>query len=804
MKTSLNWLKEYVDVDMEVSAIADALTMAGLEVETVQERHTHLESVVVAKVLEVSSHPNADKLSLCKVETGETILNIVCGAPNVAEGMLVPLALPGTVMPNGMTLKKGKIRGEKSEGMICSAIELEIGEDEGGIMSLNSDLTIGEPLNKALNLYDPVIEIDLTPNRPDCLGIIGIAREVATFENKSLKYPETHLPGGIENINDYTSVSIEDPDLCPRYAACLLTDIKVGPSPFWLKDRLLSVGLKPINNIVDITNFVMMETGQPLHAFDFDNLAENRIVVKRAQNEKTFVTLDEKERSLDPDMLMICDGEKPVALAGVMGGLNSEIEDHTTRVLIESAYFTPASVRKTAKTLGLPSDASHRFERGVDPEGTLTALKRAAELMLEIGGGQLIDGIIDEHPKKIESPEITLSVRETNRLIGTSLSQQEISGHLHSIEFQTTETTEDTLTVIPPPFRVDIEKPVDLMEEIARLTGYNNIPTSFPMIPAKTSDEEGIISARILIKDKMNGLGLTETVNYSFIHEDSCDQLRMAPEDPRRKTVKILNPLTEDQAVMRTTIIPGLLDTARRNISKQVSNLKIFETGKIFLSTGEDSQPDELEMLSGLITGFRKDTNWYSKEEPTDFYDVKGIIEGLFESLHITNAEYKILPNEKCDYTKPGYSAEILIDGTPMGIIGEVHPEVLSNYRLKQPVFIFELNLGTLIPMIPVIRSSKEVPKYPSVNRDITIICDNAIEAGHILGIIEGMNEQLVERTILFDIYDGDPIPEGKRSLSIRVIYRSPSKTLKDKNVTKLHKKITDELLKELGASLPV
>lgn len=804
MKTSLNWLKEYVDVEMDVSAIADALTMAGLEVETVQERHTYLENVVVARILEITPHPNADKLRLCTVDTGGATLNIVCGAPNIEEGMLVPLALPGTVLPDGTILKKGKIRGEKSEGMICSSRELEIGEDQEGIMVLDQQLSLGKPLHKALNLYDPVIEIDLTPNRPDCLGIIGIAREVATFEKKEIKLPEIDLPEGIENINEYTSVSIEDPDLCPRYAACLIKDIKVGPSPFWLKDRLKSVGLKPINNIVDITNFVMMETGQPLHAFDFDNLYENKIIVKRANNEKNFITLDEKERSLDPDMLMICDGEKPVALAGVMGGLNSEIEDKTTRVLLESAYFNPSSIRKTSKRLGLNSDASHRFERGVDPDGTLTALKRAAQLIVEIGGGQLINGIVDEHPKKSLTDKITLSIHDTNRLIGTELSIIEIAAYLNSIEFETSEIDADTLDVTPPSFRVDIIKPVDLMEEIARLTGYNNIPTSFPMIPAKTSTQNNRIDFRMLIKDKMLGLGMTETVNYSFIHENCCDRMQFPPDAPLRQVVKILNPLSEDQAVMRTSIIPGLLETARRNISKQVSHLKIFEIGKIFLSTGENRQPKEIEMLGGLITGSREGTSWYRKEENCDFYDMKGIVEGLLKSLHIGNVEFQVLPKEKCNYTRPGFSAEILAGNEIIGCIGEVHPEVLGNFRLKQSAFIFELNMDSVIPHIPAIQSSKDVPKFPSVNRDITIICDQTISAGHILATLDSLNEKLVESTVLFDIYEGDPIPQGKKSISIRVIYRSPSKTLKDKNITKLHKKITDELLKKLDASLPV
>ncbi|MBU0993855.1 MAG: phenylalanine--tRNA ligase subunit beta [Proteobacteria bacterium] len=804
MKTSLSWLKEYVDVEMDASKIADALTMAGLEVETVIDRYAFLETVVVARILEIKPHKNADKLRVCTVDTGKDKLNIVCGAPNVQEGMLVPLALPGTELPGGVILEKGKIRGEVSEGMICSKKELAIGEDDGGIMVLEPHLTIGEPLNNALNLCDPVIEIDLTPNRPDCLGIIGIAREVAAFENKTVQKPETKLPNALNHIKNFTSVTIEDPDLCPRYAACLLTDIKVGPSPFWLKDRLQSVGLKPINNIVDVTNFVMMETGQPLHAFDFDNLAENRIVVKRAKNNKTFITLDEKERHLSADMLMICDGQKPVALAGVMGGLNSEIEEKTTRVLIESACFNPTSIRKTAKQLGLHSDASHRFERGVDPDGTVNAILRAAQLMAEIGGGQPVEGIIDEHPKPSSPHIITLGIPDTNRLIGTSLTKEKIESLLKSIGFITAPIDENAIAVTVPLFRVDVSKPVDLMEEVARCVGYNHIPTSFPLIPAKTGVHNPHIERRSTVKDILLGLGLTETVNYSFVHELSCDRLRLAENDPKRNRVKILNPLTEDQAVMRTSLLPGLLETARRNISRQVTSLKIFETGKIFMGKDAITQPDEIEMVTGLITGNRERMTWHADPQTVDFYDLKGILESLFESLHIENIYIKKCLSDQYPYTRPGVSATIHFENQFLGLLGEVHPEVLANYNLKQSAFIFEINLDSLLPLIPVIKSSADIPKYPAITRDITIIISKKSEAGQILKTIDNLNDKLVETVQLFDVYEGKPIPEGRRSISIRITYRSQDKTLKDKNINGIHQKITDTLLKEFDATLPV
>ncbi|HUT43461.1 MAG TPA: phenylalanine--tRNA ligase subunit beta, partial [Desulfobacterales bacterium] len=459
MKASIGWLKDYTPINMGVRRLANSLTMAGLEVEAVTDRFGYLDKVVVGRIVEIEPHPNADKLKLVKVDVGLQTLAVVCGAPNVLNDILAPIALPGTVFPNGFTLEKSIIRNVESEGMICSEAELGLGKDKSGIMILSPSLHVGEKLSKALELSDAVIEVDLTPNRPDCLSMIGIAREICGIQKTKIQYPDMSLSDVRDDITGFTSVTIKAADHCPRYAVRLLTDITVGPSPLWLADRLMSVGMKPINNIVDITNFVLMETGQPLHAFDYDSLAENRIVVRRANEGELFTTLDMKERKLTSDMLMICDGEKPVAVGGVMGGLNSEIEETTTKVLIESAYFDPVSIRKTSKKLGLNSEASHRFERGVDPEGIVPALNRAARLMAEIGGGKLIDGMIDEYPKKIPVKTITLKIKETNRLLGTNLSRNEIKKLMESIEFSAKKIDADTLKVDPPSFRVDIERP---------------------------------------------------------------------------------------------------------------------------------------------------------------------------------------------------------------------------------------------------------------------------------------------------------------------------------------------------------
>jgi len=804
MKVSLSWLKQYVDVDMEPGALADALTMVGLEVDSVSDRYEYLESILVSRIIDISQHSQAADLKICQVDIGGRVIPVVCGAPNVKKGMLAPCALPGTSLPSGIVLQKEQIRGAPSEGMLCSEIELGLGTNADGIVVLSQNFAVGESLNKALELSDAVFEIDLTPNRADCLSIIGAAREIAAFKRTKVRYPQINLPKSFDDISNYTSVAILDPDLCPRYAAMLLFDVTVGPSPFWLQDRLISVGLKPINNIVDATNFIMMETGQPLHAFDFDRLAENRIVVRVAQEGETFTTLDQKDRRLDSEMLMICDGEKSVAIGGVMGGLNSEVEETTTRVLLESAYFDPVSIRKTSKKTGLNTDASHRFERGVDPQGTITALHRVAQLIVEVSGGKLISGTIDENPKPIPDKTVDLSVKALNRHLGIRLDRNEVETYLKSIEFDIERIDNDRLRIFPPSCRVDISRFEDLTEEVARLMGYDNIETTFPLIPADTRKVSKRIDIRNRIKGMMTGLGFSEAINYSFISRLSCDHLEIRSDDSRRQVVEILNPLAEDQSVMRTSLIPGLLDTMHYNLAVQNLNLKLFEVGNVFFNTGKaDSRPAEIEMLAGLWTGIRNDPFWPAKETYCDFYDLKGVVEELLGSLNIDEATFTHLPPELCRYTKAGYTAQIIIADETLGLVGELHPKVLSNYDLKQTAFIFELNFDQLLKHIPDLKPAKPIPKFPSTARDITLIVAHNVEALKILKSIETFKEDLVEDTNLLDVFEGDPIPLGQKSISFRITYRSYHETLEDDKVNRIHKKIADRLLKEFDATLP-
>ncbi len=803
MKVSLNWLQDYVDLGMDVDQLTDRLTMVGLEVEAVYDRYAFLDSVVVGRIAAVEPHPQAEKLKLCRVQTGDREYRVVCGAPNAAVGMLAPMALPDTVLIDGTVLKATTIRGEQSHGMLCSQKELGLGTDSAGLMVLDADLHLGQPLNQTLNLSDAVLDIDLTPNRPDCLSIIGIAREIAGFQGTALKRPTIDLPQTSGDINDHTSVIIEAPDHCPRYAARLIRDITVGPSPFWLQDRLLSVGLRPINNLVDVTNFVMLETGQPLHAFDFDQLAENRIVVRTGREGEVFTTLDEKERKLDAQMLMICDGEKPVAIGGVMGGMNSEIEPTSKNVLLESAYFNPISVRKTAKKLGLNTDAAHRFERGVDPHGTLYAMDRAAALMAELADGTLAGGTVDVQYDLPQPPTIDLSVESTNQALGTDLEMDAMADLLKAIEFGVDVNQDGILQVKTPSFRVDVSRPQDLMEEVARCWGYDNIPTTFTTIPAEAATASRLLIQRQRIREILTGLGFSETINYSFIHAASCDRLGLHANDVRRKTVRVLNPLSEDQTVMRTSLIPGLLETMQRNISRQSMNLRLFETGKIFIESRPGDQPDEMEKLAGIWTGSRQTSGWYAKPQPCDFYDLKGTLESLLSALDIAGAEFTRLAPGQCTYTRPGVTAEIRINGRPLGIVGEVLPQVLKTYDLKQTAFVFELDLQRLVDQIPDAVYARSLPRYPSTTRDATLIVDQDVEAGTIIEQVRQLDQDLVEEVQLFDVFQGGPVAKNRKSVSLRIVYRSATKTLEDDSVNQVHKAITDRLVAHFNAGLP-
>ncbi len=800
MKVSLNWLKDYVDIPMDLKDLVNLLTMGGLEVEEVSRVGEGFEKVIVGEIESIQRHPNADRLSWVKVKTGQENLSIVCGATNIKEGQKVPLALVGAKLPNGMEIKRSKIRGVMSEGMLCSEIELGLGEDASGIMILSPDLPVGSDLGEALGLKDVILNLSITPNRPDCLCVIGVAREIAALTHQRVKYPEISLPECGEEIHQRTSVTLLDPDLCPRYVVRMIEGVKIGPSPLWMKNRLEKVGIRSINNVVDVTNYVMMEYGQPLHAFDFELLEEGRIVVRRAEEGETFFTLDGVKRTLSKGMLMICDGVKPVAIAGVMGGLNSEIKEDTKIVLLESAYFSPMENRWTSKQLGLETEAAYRFGRGIDYGGCVISANRAAQLIQELAGGRIVEGVIDAYPKVIKPNPIRLRVKRIHQVLGTEIPAEKAKDYLKSLELDITEGNGEYFMVHPPSFRRDLEREIDLIEEIARMDGYGNIPTTLPQ--GAPSGEER--SKELLIEKKVIDLlihqGYHEVITYSFTSPTSCDFIGLPPDDPRRKQIRILNPLTEDFSVMRTSLIPGLLEVARYNLSRKNLNLKFFELKKVFLHQEGEKLPKEVKVLTGLAMGMDQEPHWAYPPRPIDFYDIKGALESLFEELQIKRIGFKRA--EDIPYLHPGKASRVFIEEKEVGALGEVHPDVLNHYGIPERVYLFEIDFEELVRRAGGAKWFQPLPKFPDVFRDLSVVVGEEVEAEKIGEAIWGLRDPLMKEVRLFDVYQGPPIPKGKKGVSYRIRYQAPDRTLTDEEVNQFHEKVILQLREVFGAEL--
>src|SRR5664280_48207 len=623
MLVSLKWLKDYVDIELTAEELAHELTMAGLEVDEIKTIRPQFSGVVVAKILAVKPHPSADRLSLCNVSDGTGNYPVVCGAKNIAAGDIVPLAKVGAVIPGGYTIKSSVLRGEKSDGMLCSETELEIGDDATGIMHLPSDLPLGVPLETALNIEDTVFNVGVTPNRSDCLSMIGIAREVASITGKKMKQPSVKIKESSEDINSLTSVKIIDADACPRYTARMIKNVQIGASPVWMKTRLEAAGFRAINNIVDVTNFVMLEMGQPLHAFDFRFLEEGKIVVRKSKENEEFVSLDGKTRTLPADTLLICDGVKPVAIGGIMGGLNSEVKEDTQVVFLESAYFNPTFIRRSARKLAMPTDAAFRFERGIDPEGVVKAINRAAQLIADLSGGSICKNYIDEYPEKISTvQDIPLRLDRIRQVIGMEIGAKDVVRILRSIGMVLKKNGKGRYLVTPPTCRVDILREIDLIEEVIRLYSYDRIPVTLPAVAVAEIAVIPRLDLEERIRQLLIGSGYTEIVNYSFGIPIAADLLCLPENDERRRLVRIKNPLGEDLSAMRTTMIYGLLDTAKKNANNGSFDLRIFEMGRIFLKLETGELPEEKNMLAGLLTGKLTDDLWGSRKT-VDFYTLK-------------------------------------------------------------------------------------------------------------------------------------------------------------------------------------
>jgi phenylalanyl-tRNA synthetase beta chain len=796
MNVTLNWLKAYIDFEFSPSELADRLTMLGVEVESVKHLGTELEGVIVGSVTSIRPHPNADKLVLCQVDTGETEeLQIVCGAPNAREGMLAPVATIGATLPVGLTIKRAKLRGETSQGMLCSEKELGLSDDAAGLMELSTDIPLGTPLSEALGLDDVVFELEITPNRPDCLSLIGVAREIRAETGNPLKLPTVDLQESGINIRDLTSVTIGAPDLCPRYAARVIQGVKVAESPAWLRQRLESVGIGVINNIVDATNFVLMEYGQPLHAFDYHKLAENRIVVRRARDNEQITTLDEVERELTPDMLVIADAEKPVALAGIMGGYDSEITETTCDVLLESAYFNPLSIRATAKALGISTEASYRFERGADPGAVLAALDRAAQLIAELTGGTICDGIVDVYPGQQPLTEIQLRPERVNFVLGTTIEAAEMVQILDRLGFDV-DATGKVYQVVVPTFRSDVTREIDLIEEIARVYGYDNIPTTLPKgdipVPAPTPKTE----ARRRIKHFLLAAGMMEAVNYSFCDPNCFDKIRLNADDPLRNTLQLRNPLSPEMSVLRTTLTPGLLENAQHNRNHQIDTIALFEIGGVFVHDGEEKEP---ERVTGVLAGQIGEGVYSDPYRHPDFFDIKGLVEGMLEVCGVVDWT---LQKTDASTFHPGRNAEVLLGDRQIGVFGEVHPKVLENYDLPYKAYLFEFDLEGLADAATFAKRFEPISIYPKVARDLAIVVDKETLSDMPTELIYTTGGDAVDSVRLFDVYEGEQVPEGKKSLAYTITYHSATETLTDKAVNTLHDEVVKCLNRELGAEL--
>jgi len=795
MKFTLNWLKEYIDVDLPVEVVADKLTMLGLEVDSVTELYRELDAIQVARIVNVRPHPDADRLTLCDVTLGDEEFQVVCGAPNTRPGLLTAIALPGVTMPAGMKVRKAAIRGQESSGMLCSEKDLGISEDHSGIMELPETASEGQSLTEALSLRDTLIEVDLTPNRPDCTSVIGIAREIAGFTNQKLRQPVKNDLPELTGKGVPFSVEVIDPGDCPRYAARLLRNVTIGPSPWWLRKRLLSVGLRPINNVVDITNLVMLEYGQPLHAFDFNRLGGARIVVRRARADEYIVTLDGEKRQLDQEMLLICDADKPVAVAGVMGGENSEVTDSTRDILLESACFNPLSIRRTARQLNLGTEASYRFERGVDPEVSPRAMERAAQLLVEVAGAEIVENGYD-CVAGIKPPEtIKLRISRTNDLLGLELDALEVSRFLESIELKVIGLDEDTLLVTPPSFRIDLEREIDLIEEVARLQGYNEIPTSMPIVPMSFPEQQQGLELRKKLASMLVSQGFFEAINYSFVDENYFDRLQVQSNDPVRNAVTLLNPLSEDQKIMRTMMLPGLLHNISRNTNRQSNDIRLFEIGKVFHPVVDESLPLENIRVAGVISGRRHPAAslMHFGSVPVDIYDCKGIVEAILQGVRMAKVARLESKNESDavpSYIQPDSYIVCLAADRFLGYFGKINTDVLKSFGVKQDVFFFDLDLDLIAELDPEPKSFKALPKFPSVNWDIALIVPETVAAGELLTAIYNADEALVEAAEIFDVYRGDAIDAGHKSVAISLAYRSVEQTLDDKTVNKVHQRL--------------
>ncbi len=798
MKVSTKWLKDYIKLTQSPDEIANMLTMSGNEVAKVVTIG-NWDNVVIGELRGVNPHPNADRIRLATVWDGTAERTVVCGAPNLTVGDRIAFATAGAHLTDGHTgepfkLKASKIRGVVSEGMCCSEKELGLSQEHAGILVLPKDAPVGEKLSDYLG--DSIIDLEVTPNRPDCLSVIGIARELHALTKEPISVPDPVYAESETPVESKVRITIADPELCPRYSATLIEGITLGESPAWLKERLTVAGMRPINNIVDITNYVMMEWGQPLHAFDYDRLAGQEIIVRRAKDGEQIKTLDGALRMLTRDNLVIADRDKAVAIAGVMGGEETEVTASTKNLLIESASFRPSSVHYTAAKLGLHSEASQRFERGISRELAAPGVRRATELIAEIAGGRPAKGVIDNYPGKKQPEPIQLSVAKAERVLGEKLTLNEIADTLLSLGFEVkADAALNEVAATAPYWRSDIRIPEDLIEEVARITGYDRVPLAMLCEALPKQNPEPAFKLKRSIKNTLTGFGLQEIVSYALTNEPLLKKVYPESNAVRPSPLYVMNPMTEDQTCLRTNLRSGLLAALASNRRFEEGGIRLFELGRIYLRNNTDL-PDEPDMLAGVLAGARFAKSWNTPDEIVDFYDAKGVVEGLLASLGI-KASFAEANDETLAAKK---QAAVIVDGKPVGVLGEVHPRVLSAFELAEPAYLFELNVTAVLPYTAAPKVYQAVPRFPATPRDIALVLDANITHEKVRDVI--VSFPLVEQVRLFDVYSGKPVPEGKKSLAYNIVFQSPDHTLTEAEVNGVMEKIVSRLAKDFGATL--
>ncbi len=788
MKSSLLWMQDYVDVDMnqDMQAFADTLTIAGIPVEQVEYWGKEIKNVVTGKILKIEKHPDADHLVICQIDVGTEQLQIVTGASNVREGQIVPVAVHGAHLPGGVKIKRSKLRGVPSNGMLCSAHELGfddsvlLPEERSGIWILPADTPVGVDAIKYLQLRDVVYEYELTANRADCFSMVGLSREFAVLSGKTARYPEITVAENDETIDGKVQISIDDEELCNRYTARLLTHIKIGPSPLWMQQRLRKSGVRPINNIVDATNYTMIELGIPLHAYDYDKVAGHHLIARRAKADEAMKTLDGIDRTLNDNMLVIADEEKPCCIAGIMGGFDSEVTEHTQTVILECASFKGSNIRHTGRMLGLRSEASGRFERGLDADSCINSINRCAQLLQEMGACDVAKGIVDVYPQQQKTTYITFTADQVNAFLGTDIPEEQMLHILETLQF-TLQKDGDTITATVPSYRGDCTEMPDIAEEVARIYGYEHIPSTRPWSDITVGEPGFEYDVTEKISRILCSSGLNETVTFSFMHPDQLKKLLYKDGDPVYQAVPIINPITEDFPLMRTTLIPSLMDVLARNQAVKNPSVGIYEIAPVYIpkELPVKELPEQKLCVSGLLYGQRTAGEWPVQASDYDFYDVKGLVEAVLSGLGI-HADIEV-----SDYAPlhPGKAARYVKDGKVLCNFGELHPKAMDNYDVTGPVYIFEMYMDAIMPFINLMPDYHKVAKFPASSRDLAFLAPVDTSNQSILDIIREKGGDYLEAVHLFDLYQGKQVPRGYKSLAYNLVFRSEQGTLTDQDI---------------------